>query len=474
MSMLSLRGGNDPLDEMLGFALPFFTGQLENWRSIASELISAASAIVIVASEMTHGLLEEVDLVRAKGRTSSTIVFVREAKTTLRDLISHESDPAAIATLNSVFHDFDHVYGPPPRCGWRPGDDVDPALADWHGFGCLRDLLDRALPVKSDLTAVRVAPYQLLNPHELSTSDHVAARQHMQTFLRKVREDLLRSGVQAPRAESVAEDGRDWEHLGLRLAHAAFGIAAALEDYETMIESLAAIAEIYSYFLNEVVLGFNHAGYALELLRTRGASGFYEGLAPDEGPLGTYARERIGVAYYALGRLRRAQGEPADAQAAYIAAQRVLGPLETPGGRRAMAATLHSHAGMLHAHGHHAEARPVVERAIALFKETDPHQPTERLGAAYHNLGSILAELGDLVGAMEALNRALDAKKVALGTVRHTSVAETTALMGTIVLKAGHPTDAESLFLAAREMFLELAPDHPLLEAIDKLLGSAR
>jgi tetratricopeptide (TPR) repeat protein len=296
----------------------------------------------------------------------------------------------------------------------------------------------------------------------------------MQTFLRKVREDLQSSGLQAPREESVAEDGRDWEHLGLRLAHSAFGVAAALEDYETMIESLAAIAEIYTYFLKEVVLGFNHAGYALELLRTRGASGFYEGLAPNAGPLGIYARKRIGVAYYALGRLRRAQGEPADAQAAYMAAHRVLGPLETPGGRRAMAATLHSHAGMLHAYGHHAEARPTVERAIALFEETDPNQPTERLGAAYHNLGSILMELGDLAGASEVLNRALEPKKVALGTVRHTSVAETTALMGMIVLKAGHSTDAESLFLAAREMFLEIAPDHPLLEAIDKLLGSAR
>jgi tetratricopeptide (TPR) repeat protein len=202
-----------------------------------------------------------------------------------------------------------------------------------------------------------------------------------------------------------------------------------------MIESLTAIAEIYTYFLKEVVLGFIHAGYALDLLRTRGASGFYEGLEPDAGPLGTYARERIGVAYYSLGRLRRAQGEPADAEVAYIAAKRVLGPLETPEGRRAMATTLHSHAGMLNAHGFHAEARPLVEQAIALFEETDPNTPIERLGTAYHNLGSIRMEIGDLSGASEALNRSLEAKKVALGTVQHTSVAETTALMGVIALK---------------------------------------
>jgi hypothetical protein len=52
----------------------------------------------------------------------------------------------------------------------------------------------------------------------------------MQTFLRRVRERLQSTGLQAPLKGSVAEDGRDWEHLGLRLAHAAFGIAAALED----------------------------------------------------------------------------------------------------------------------------------------------------------------------------------------------------------------------------------------------------
>jgi tetratricopeptide (TPR) repeat protein len=474
MSLLSLRGGSDPLDEMLGFAFPFFTGQLDNWRSIASELISAASAIVMVVSEMTPGLLDEVDLIRGMGRTSSSIVLVREAKTTLASLISDASNPAAIATLKSSFHDFNHVYGPPPRLGWRPGQDVDPALRDWPGLQCLSDLLAQAQPGKSALTAVRAAPCQVLYPRELTTPDHYAARHHMGALIRMIRGNLQSAGLKAPLEESVAEGGRDWEHLGLRLPHTAFGIAAALEDYDAMIESLAAIAEIYTYFLNEVMLGFIHAGYALELLRTRGASSFYEGLAPDAGPLGTYTRERIGVVYYALGRLRRAQGNPNDSQAAYIAAQRVLEPLDTPGGRRAMATTLHSHGGMLHTHGHHAEAVPMAKRAIELFEETDPNQFTERLGAAYHNLGSILTELGDPAGATEALNRALEIKKVALGTVRHTSVAETTALMGTIALRVGHASDARLLFLAAREMFLELAPDHPLLEAINDILGSAR
>ena len=97
------------------------------------------------------------------------------------------------------------------------------------GHALSHDLLDRAQPGKNDLTALRAAPCQVLNPRELSTPDHVTARKHMQTFLRRVQESLQSTGLQAPLKESVAEDGRDWEHLGLRLAHAAFGIAASLK-----------------------------------------------------------------------------------------------------------------------------------------------------------------------------------------------------------------------------------------------------
>jgi tetratricopeptide (TPR) repeat protein len=461
LAMLSLRGGNDVLDELLGYGLPVFTGQLGNWRAIASELIDAAAAIVIVASELTPGLREEIELIQARARTGVTIVFVCARRTTLKQLLSDAPDPAALAALRAAFGAFEHVHGPPPRVGWRPKQDLAPELRDWSGFGALRALLAHARPGSSELAAVRAAVCQVLTPGELDTPDHAEADRALRAMLRQVQQTLA-SGRHEPEPE----------HLTLRLAHAAFGIAVALEASVAMVESLAAVAEVYTTLEDEVMLGFIHAGHALTLLPALGAGGWVEGLVPKEGALGSLARERIGVAHYAVGRLHRATGAHEEAKAAYLAALRVLEPVSTPVAERAMAATLHSLAGLLHAHNHHAEARPLAERAVTLFEQVDADQPSERLGAAHHNLGSILTSLGELQAASAALDRSLRVKKLALGGVRHVSVAETAVLMGTIASQAGGEDDAMRLFEFARDVLQEQAPGHPLLRALDKLMDA--
>jgi hypothetical protein len=70
LAFLSLRGGNDRLDEFLGHTRPVFTGRSENWRDLVSELIAAAKVIVIVASGVSAGLFEELQVITAMGRTT--------------------------------------------------------------------------------------------------------------------------------------------------------------------------------------------------------------------------------------------------------------------------------------------------------------------------------------------------------------------------------------------------------------------
>jgi hypothetical protein len=56
-ALLSLRGGNDLLDEFLGWGEPIFTGQSENWHVLAVELIQAAKAIVIFANDISPAII---------------------------------------------------------------------------------------------------------------------------------------------------------------------------------------------------------------------------------------------------------------------------------------------------------------------------------------------------------------------------------------------------------------------------------
>ena len=461
LAVLSLRGGNDVLDELLGYGMPIFTGQLDNWRAIASELMDAAAAIVIVASELTPGLREEIELIRARAKTGCTIVFVCERRTTLNQMLSDAPEPAALAALRAAFGDFENVHGPPPRVGWRPKQDLPPELRDWPGFGALRALLTRARAGNSELAAVRAAAFQVLAPGELDTPDHAEAQIALRAMLRQVQQTLGRARHQ-----------HEPEHLTLRLAHAAFGIAAALGAIIAMVESLVAVAEVYSTLEDEMVLGVIHAGHALELLPMLGAGGWVDDLVPKEGVLGSLAPERIGIAHYAVGRLHRATGALEEAKASYLYALRVLEPVRTPVAERALAAALHSLAGLLHAHNHNADARPLAERAVMLFARVDGDQPSERWGAAHHNLGSILMSLGDLQAASEELDRSLSVKKLALGGVRHVSVAETAVLMGKIASTVGGEDDAMRLFEFARDVLQEQTPGHPLLGALDKLMPS--
>jgi tetratricopeptide (TPR) repeat protein len=274
-----------------------------------------------------------------------------------------------------------------------------------------------------------------------------------------------------------------------------------------MIESLVVLGEIYTYLLTNPSAGIAHAAYAFRLLRIRDYEGLRDGRQlrsvlrtqdlpdplPDplklDGrtlaevvtelkgrPAGPnpydYAREQIGNVYYALARLRRTQGKPDDARAAFEASLAIREPLKTLSARKGVAATLHSLAGLLHAHGHDVEAKVAIERAISMKEAIYGTEPNEEVSASLHNLGSILLKLGDLEGAEVAIKRSLDMKKEVFGTTHHISVAETALLAAWLLIEMGGWSEAMPILRYAQSVFRDLAPESPQLAQIDAILAS--
>jgi tetratricopeptide (TPR) repeat protein len=158
-----------------------------------------------------------------------------------------------------------------------------------------------------------------------------------------------------------------------------------------MLESLAGISVICTYLLTNPAAGEAHVGYAFRLLRIRNC----EGVRPQDLPASQthaydYVREGIGNVYYALARVRRAQGETDAALAAFETSLAVREPLPSLSARKGVAATLHSLAGLLNAIGRDGEAKVLIERAISRKEAIYGTEPNEEVSASLHNLASIL------------------------------------------------------------------------------------
>jgi tetratricopeptide (TPR) repeat protein len=473
LAFLSLRGGNDRLDEFLGHTRPVFTGRSENWRDLVSELIAAAKVIVIVASGVSAGLFEELQVITAMGKNNRTLVFLKPEAKTLADILNQAEQPEQIETLRASFRQFTEIYETPRVDGWKPAaTESREASPDWPGAARFSELLTDSYTGKSELRAVRAAPFQILSTSELDSADHRSAREYLNKALHHLREGVRSLNLEAPLAKSVMGSQPDSNHLGLRLAHQAFGVGAAFEDYGAMLESLAGISVICTYLLTNPAAGEAHVGYAFRLLRIRNC----EGVRPQDLPASQthaydYVREGIGNVYYALARVRRAQGETDAALAAFETSLAVREPLPSLSARKGVAATLHSLAGLLNAIGRDGEAKVLIERAISRKEAIYGTEPNEEVSASLHNLASILIKLGDLKGAEVAINRSLDMKKVVFGTTHHVSVAETALLAGWLLMEMGGRREAIPILQYAQSVFRDLAPENPQLAQIDAILA---
>jgi tetratricopeptide (TPR) repeat protein len=121
--------------------------------------------------------------------------------------------------------------------------------------------------------------------------------------------------------------------------------------------------------------------------------------------------------------------------------------------------------------GQYRQAKPIAERALAITEAAlGPNNPT--VTAKRSNLGRILHDLGDLVGARLLFEQALTVDEATLGP-DHPDVALDRNNLGLVLLDLGDPAGARSQLeqaLAVDEM--SLGPDHPRVATARNNLGS--
>lgn len=249
-----------------------------------------------------------------------------KASKKLNELLYNEGDPDTFARLKSHFLQFENVYETPELEGWSYSVSEGDKLLTWPGARRIYELLNDLYIGTSEMQTVRTVPCQILSQAELQSPDHKAAREYLKNVTLKLRESIRNLNLKSPYPHSVIENGSDATHPALHLARSTFGIAAAFEDYAAMIESLAILGEIYTYLLANPLQGIAHAEDALNLLTMR----YYKSVRSQDLPGNManpfdYARELIGNVYYALARMRREQGQPNGALAAYEASLAVRG-----------------------------------------------------------------------------------------------------------------------------------------------------
>jgi hypothetical protein len=74
--LIKLHGGSDAVMPEVGGAGNELSTHSENWEAVAAELIRAAAAIVVLISDLSPGVMTELELIRDSGRTRRCLVAV--------------------------------------------------------------------------------------------------------------------------------------------------------------------------------------------------------------------------------------------------------------------------------------------------------------------------------------------------------------------------------------------------------------
>jgi hypothetical protein len=275
LSLMTLRGGSDAL---FG-AKPVFSTVSDNWLPIADELIAAAKFIVILAGDLSAGLKEEIELIRAHKRQNRCVVAITEKGTptiasfqltrngvpygSVIRLTDDEQKNVTVEELRFFFKDFPHTFDFNPQ--HRQGNEED-YYSDWPGEGRLRTFVTDAFSTHIDLPHAIEAPCQYVDPEVKKSESYVESVDVLRRALGLLENELNRHKVElsgmAPQRLSwdrIAEE-KMWGWVG---GHFCYGLSVAVEDYRSMIQSLRYLARFHTYILRDP----NSGGYHLVIAR---------------------------------------------------------------------------------------------------------------------------------------------------------------------------------------------------------------
>lgn len=270
LSLMSLRGGSDA---MFG-AKPVFSTVSDNWLTIAGELISAAKFIVIFAGDLSPGLMEEIELIRAHKRQDRCVVAITEKGTPTippfqlsRDGVPYgsvirmsddEQKSVSVEELRDYFKDFPHTFDFNPQ--HHKGDEENYYSA-WPGEERLRTFINDAFSTRLDLPHAIEAPCRYVDPEVKKSEDYLESVGVLRTALGMLENELNRHQVEL---RGMAPQRLSWSRIreenmyGWVGGHFCYGLSVAVEDYRSMIESLRYLARFHTYILRNPDSGGFH------------------------------------------------------------------------------------------------------------------------------------------------------------------------------------------------------------------------
>ncbi len=138
-----------------------------------------------------------------------------------------------------------------------------------------------------------------------------------------------------------------------------------------------------------------------------------------------------------------------------------------------VAAMEHNLAGVLQAQGDLAGARQRLERALQISAKVFGTEEHPEVAASLHSLAGVLQAQGDLAGARQRLERVLEIEGRIYGTREHYSTAMTEAALGILLRQLGEHQRASELLTHAYGVFQrQLGPDHPTTRNLAQLFES--
>ena len=236
--IVKLFGGFDAILPGASFPGAPDTGVLsahaDNWLDVVAELVSAASAIVFLVSDLSEGVRQEIEQIHRRNARARSLVVLMDPKKTFA--AGEEVDMDA---LSAAFDGFPNVFElEPDRNSPRRStmsDEFRSSLEHLLEENRLAPELDKSI----------TAGFSYLDPEYFESSDYTETEEFLWRELRRLR-TLFHDRYWAElKARGVSYRELRFSHEWLP-AHRAYGLAIATADFVAIQEALTALELLYT------------------------------------------------------------------------------------------------------------------------------------------------------------------------------------------------------------------------------------
>ncbi|MEO6038776.1 MAG: tetratricopeptide repeat protein [Saprospiraceae bacterium] len=228
--LVKLHGGSDGFYSGTENEANILSTHAYNWKSVAEELIKAASAIVFLVSHVTAGVAEEFDLIRKFTQEDRSLVVWLDP--------SETPDPASSDSLQieKTLADFPHVFQLNNK-----GEIVSP-----NQFISLLQLRLKDAATTQPIEHSPTAVFTYLEPDFIASEEYHTTERIIWKGLR-----LLRVVFEDTYWAALKAHGISFQHFKFPqywiIAHQMYGLAIAAADFKAIREALRYLSILYIF-----------------------------------------------------------------------------------------------------------------------------------------------------------------------------------------------------------------------------------